>query len=107
MGDTPIKVIVSQLPGTLAGNAMPDSLYIYNFFVLRPNEGVVRSRLPEVMAALPSAPQTLRPNDMLDYEWTWDQRGQGGESVGSDTYQVVGTLRGPPVGSGPTSVTIR
>lgn len=113
-GGAPVKVIVERevLTDTMFVNtAVP----IYNFYVVGPNEESVRLRRTGPIAGIGSGPQTLRPNETLEYEWTWDQRDQDGDPVGSGTYQVIGTLDvsvvGSPAGgavrSEPARVTIR
>lgn len=86
----------------------------HNFFVFAPGGRVVRMRMPGPIGGpivgFGGGPQTLRPNDALEFPWTWDQLDQDGESVGSGTYQVIGTLdvdAGPDARSEPVSVTIR
>lgn len=96
-GDVPIDVVVASSSG-------------YDFWVAGPNGNLVRNRLGEVVAPLGPGSATLRPDDTLEFEWTWDQRDRDGEPVRSGTYQVVGMLdvdAGPDARSEPASVTIR
>lgn len=104
-GDVAVDVEIGQEPFT-NGTTVP----IFNFFVFAEDTDVVRQRRT-FFAPLGPTPYALQPNDTLEFEWSWDQRDQDGESVASGTYQVIGTLgvsrSGLPIRSEPVDVTIR